>query len=99
MKGRGLSRFRFRREHRWTHSHLSEYLDSELDQGGRDRVERHVGICPDCHRVLATLRRVIDGLRAIGTDRGTERTEPDQQTDSGSSSVSDGVLARFRKTG
>jgi hypothetical protein len=96
MKGRGLSRFRFRREHRWTHSHLSEYLDSELDQGGRDRVERHVGICPDCHRVLATLRRVIDGLRAIGTDRGTE---PDPPTDSSSSSVSDGVLARFRKTG
>jgi len=73
-------------EHRWTHAHLSDYLDSELDEGARVRVEDHVTLCPDCHRVLATLRRTMEGLRSIGADPGRE-------------SVATGVIDRLRSEG
>ena len=52
-------------EHRWTHAHLSAYVDHELESNEVARVEAHVGICPHCRRVLATLRRTLDGLRAL----------------------------------
>lgn len=57
---------RFMRDHMWTRRHLSEYLDGELDSAGRARVERHVHRCPACHRLLATLRRTLEGLHALG---------------------------------
>jgi anti-sigma factor RsiW len=53
------------REHRWTHAHLSAYLDQELADHERARVEDHVGICPHCTRVLATLRRTLERLRDL----------------------------------
>jgi len=56
---------RFMREHRWTHAHLSAYLDQELRDDERHRVEVHVGICPQCTRVLATLRRTLERLRDL----------------------------------
>jgi anti-sigma factor RsiW len=73
---------RFMREHRWTHAHLSEYLDEELAPPDRARVERHVGMCPRCRRVLATLKRTVEGLRALGA-------EPQP-------GVADGVIRRLR---
>ena len=73
-------------EHRWTQAHLSDYLDSELDEGASERVENHVTLCPECHRVLATLRRTMEGLRSIGVDQGRE-------------SVATGVINRFRSEG
>lgn len=65
MIGRLLGKRRFMREHRWTHSHLSEYVDAELAVTERERLEAHVGICPQCHRVLATLRRTLGALRSL----------------------------------
>ncbi len=92
MRSLRPTKMRFMREHRWTHSHLSAYLDSELEQGERERIEEHVGLCPDCRRVLATLRRAISSLRAIGdADAG--------RPGSGTSDVSEGVLARLRREG
>jgi anti-sigma factor RsiW len=82
MIRRLLSRRRFMREHRWTHAHLSEYLDHELRPADAARVEEHVGICPQCRRVLATLRRTLESLRAL-------RTEP-------RSDVAEGVVGRLR---
>ena len=41
----------------WTHR-LSEYLDEELDREERDRLEEHLGICPECASILAGLRQV-----------------------------------------
>ena len=76
---------RFRREHRWTQRHLSEYLDGELDGRGRERVERHVGLCPECRRVLVTLRRMLAGLMGLRED------EP--------SDIADGVIGRLRSEG
>ncbi len=60
-----LGRRRFMREHRWTHAHLSDYIDAELADDERARVEEHVGMCPQCRRVLATLLRTLDGLHAL----------------------------------
>jgi anti-sigma factor RsiW len=85
MIRRFLERRRYMREHRWTHAHLSEYLDRELGPRERKRVEAHVGICPHCSRVLATLRRTLEGLHLL-------RAQP--QT-----GLADGVIARLRSEG
>jgi anti-sigma factor RsiW len=69
MISRLLQRRRFMREHRWTHAHLSDYLDEELGRAERARVEEHVDGCPQCRRVLATLRRALQGLRELGSPR------------------------------
>jgi anti-sigma factor RsiW len=68
MIRRYLANRRYMREHRWTHGHLSEYVDRELRPDEAARVEAHVGICPHCRRVLATLRRTLDGLRSLRAD-------------------------------
>ncbi len=85
MKYRPLRNFRFMREHRWSSDHLSDYIDHELEGVERERFEAHVSVCPECHRLLATLRRTLESLRDLG---GT--TAP---------SVADGVLQRFREQG
>jgi predicted anti-sigma-YlaC factor YlaD len=64
-----LQRRRFMREHRWTHAHLSAYLDEDLAHAELARVEEHVGVCPQCRRVLATLRRTLAGVRELGSHR------------------------------
>ena len=60
-----LRKWRFMREHEWTHEHLSDYLDDELAARERERLEEHVGVCPQCRRVLATLRKTMAGLRSL----------------------------------
>lgn len=83
MIGR-LKKRRFMREHRWTDAHLSPYLDREMSDKERRRVEAHVGICPECRRMLATLRRTLEGLR--GLSRGS----------SPPSDLADSVIERLR---
>ena len=82
MIRRFLQRRRFMREHRWTHAHLSDYLDQGLGPEERERVEKHVVLCPQCRRVLATLRRTLAGLRELGASR-----RPD---------LADGIIERLR---
>jgi anti-sigma factor RsiW len=82
MIRRFLERRRYMREHRWTHAHLSEYLDRQLSSDERERVEAHVGVCPHCTRVLATLRRMLEGLHVLGAQPQT--------------GVADGVIERLR---
>ena len=43
-----LRMMRFYREHRWTHRHLSEYLDGELNSWKRAAIARHLDKCPPC---------------------------------------------------
>ena len=74
---------RFMRDHMWTARHLSEYLDGELGEADEHRVDRHVGHCPKCRELLASLRRTIQGLRSLGED-----THP---------GVADGVIQRLRE--
>lgn len=77
---------RFYREHRWTHNHLSEYIDGELPDQDRQRIEEHTGLCPQCRRVLATLQRTVQGLRALGAQPAGD-------------GVSDAVIERLRREG
>lgn len=69
-------------DHRFTRAHASEYLDGELPEAGRRRVERHTSVCPKCRTLLASLRRMIETLPALAT------TPP--------ATVTDGVLERLR---
>ncbi len=56
-------------DHRWAQPRLSAYLDGELTQRQRRRLERHAGICPECRRALKQLGAL---LRALPGLRGTE---------------------------
>lgn len=89
MISRALTNLRFMREHRWTSAHLSEYIDRELEEPESERVAEHVRLCPECHRILATLRRTVSGLRTL-------RDQPPGPPPDG---VADGVLGRIREEG
>jgi anti-sigma factor RsiW len=68
MIRRLLERRRYMREHRWTHTHLSDYVDDDLSAPERERVEEHVGMCPHCRRVLRTLRRTLESLMDLSSE-------------------------------
>ena len=78
---------RFQRDHRFTAEHASNYLDGDLDDAARARVEHHARFCPTCHKLLASLRRTVNALRALG---GPERRAPE-------SGVATAVIARSRE--
>jgi anti-sigma factor RsiW len=82
---RFVERRRFMREHRFTQRRLSAYLDDDLPAPARDRVHEHVGLCPECRKMLEALRRTVRGLRTLGA-------EPRP-------SVADGVIDRLREDG
>ena len=73
---------RFVRDHRFTRSHASDFLDGELDDDGRHRVEEHAGMCPPCRQLLDSLKRTISELRGL-------REPP-------AGDVASGVIARLR---
>lgn len=56
---------RHRERCRKVRSHMSEYLDGELDDYATTRVERHIRWCRNCGRILASLSRTIQGLHAL----------------------------------
>jgi anti-sigma factor RsiW len=60
-----FDRVRFRRDHRWAHRHVSDYVDGELAASRRSRMERHAKECPECRRVSATLRRMVAALHRL----------------------------------
>ena len=68
MIGRWLRKRRFMREHRWSGARFSSYLDGELSEPERRRLEAHASICPECGRMLATLRQTLRGLRGLAPD-------------------------------
>jgi anti-sigma factor RsiW len=72
------------REHLWTGSHLSPYLDQEVNAADRIRLEEHARVCPRCHRMLETLKETLDGLRALAADGGAP------------SGLADSVMDRLR---
>jgi anti-sigma factor RsiW len=65
-----LYRVRFRRDHGWAPDQMSAYLDDELPPHGRSRMERHMGDCPECERLLAGLHAVVQGLGRLGAPEG-----------------------------
>jgi anti-sigma factor RsiW len=44
---------------------MSDYLDGDLAPAGHTRMERHLSECAECRRLLAGLRRTVDGLRRL----------------------------------
>lgn len=60
-----FDRARFRRDHRWTPKHLSDFVDDDLTPRGQTRLQRHVENCPDCNRALVTLQRMLDRLHRL----------------------------------
>jgi len=70
-----LSTLRFRRDHRFTAGHLSDYLDGGLAAGARVRIERHVPGCPQCDEALRTLQRMLVLLRGLPPVGQTERPD------------------------
>ncbi len=65
MIKRMIERHRYMREHRWTHAHYSAFLDHDLTETESARFEEHARICPQCHRMLASLKKTIRGLRGL----------------------------------
>lgn len=61
-----FSKRRFMREHKWTNAQLSGYLDQELSADANARVHDHVGKCPECQRVLASLKKTLAAIRGLG---------------------------------
>jgi anti-sigma factor RsiW len=49
---------------------MSDYLDGDLAAHGRTRLERHVGACQDCNRLLASLRELLGALQAMPAPAG-----------------------------
>jgi anti-sigma factor RsiW len=65
-----LDRERFRRDHRWAPERMSDYLDGGLTPAKRTRMERHLGECAKCRRLLAGLRRTVDLLHRFSAPSG-----------------------------
>ncbi|TMK23006.1 MAG: hypothetical protein E6G68_01155, partial [Actinobacteria bacterium] len=45
--------------------HLSAYLDGELDQAERARIDAHLPGCPECRTTLDTLRATVADLSTL----------------------------------
>lgn len=60
----------FERDHRWAPDQMSAYVDGELAQAPRTRLEHHLGECAECRRLLAGLRRMIDRLGRLAAPVG-----------------------------
>jgi anti-sigma factor RsiW len=44
---------------------MSDYLDGDLTAEAAAGVERHTRWCPNCGRMLRSLRRTVTGLRGL----------------------------------
>ncbi len=87
MFGGLIERVRFLLDHRWSPGQMSAYLDGELSESGRGRIERHVHDCHRCRELLRGLRATIAALRGIGTGE-----DANEEAD-----VAPRVLAGFRE--
>ena len=57
---------------------MSDYVDEELADDGRRRVERHVRFCRPCSRVLANLRQTLGRLSHLGQSPQTGAEDEEQ---------------------
>jgi anti-sigma factor RsiW len=49
---------------------MSDYLDVELSSAHSRRLDRHVGECEECRRLLAGLRAMLGVLHGLGATSG-----------------------------
>lgn len=62
---RPADRLGFMRDHRFVRSHISQYIDGELDGINAARVERHTRWCPHCAQLLSSLRLTVNALAGL----------------------------------
>ena len=62
MDGNIFQNLRMRLDHRWAGPRMSTYVDDGLSPRAMRRMAAHEQICPDCHRVLRTLREMIASI-------------------------------------
>lgn len=55
--------------------HIFDYLDSELDQDTRDRIERHLETCRDCFSRAEFEERLRRKIRAAGSQRAPDHLQ------------------------
>lgn len=70
-----FQRKRFARDHRWTATHLSPYIEGELSNPARSRLFHHIAECPECRSVLASLHEMLSALARL---RSVDPSDPDQ---------------------
>lgn len=68
--GTSAERKGFKSDHRWAPGRMSDYLDGELVPAKHARMERHLGECAECRRLLAGLRRTVDALHRLSAPSG-----------------------------
>jgi anti-sigma factor RsiW len=66
MKMKLAHRIRERLDHRFTQRRASDYLDGELSERQRRRLQAHATLCPDCGPMLRTLTIMLWELRELG---------------------------------
>lgn len=49
---------------------MSEYLDGEMDDRRRSRMERHVRDCPECEELMRSLGQVVTTLGSLRVEDG-----------------------------
>lgn len=57
--------FARRHDHEWSQRHLSHYVEGDLRNRARRRLERHAAECPECSRgirAIKSLLRLIPGI-------------------------------------
>jgi anti-sigma factor RsiW len=64
------SRRQFKLDHRWARAHMSAYIDGELAQLRRPRLDRHLAECAQCRDLLRSLRRMIAALGELPVPPG-----------------------------
>lgn len=54
---------------------MSAYVDDELQPRHQRRAHRHLGVCPECRRALAALRRTLDTLAELAREPAPDIAE------------------------
>ena len=57
---------------------FSDYADEELGPEERRRVEKHVGFCPRCRRVLENLRHTLGRLGRLAETSPPGAPDPEE---------------------
>lgn len=60
-----LARLRFATDHRWAPPRMSAFLDHDLTERQRARMERHVSECRRCRSLLTGLELVVAALSRL----------------------------------
>jgi len=55
----------FKLDHRWARAQMSAYVDGELTDPRRRRMEGHLAHCERCRQLLAGLRATIQAAQAL----------------------------------